>query len=47
MYIDGLANSTTSAQAARSTSRAAIGFAVGKGLLSVSVLAGLAMFSIA
>lgn len=43
----GLATSTASAQAARSTSRAAIGLAVGKGLLSVSVLTGLAMFSIA
>jgi hypothetical protein len=47
MYIEGLATSTASAQAAQSTSRAAIGLAVGKGLLSVLVLTGVAMFSIA
>ena len=47
MYIEGLANSTASAQAAQSTYGAAIGLAVSKGLLSISVLTGLAIIGIA
>ena len=46
MYIDGLASSTASAQAGQSTYGAAVGLVVGKGLLSVSVLTGLAIINI-